>query len=386
VRHRAATKSKSGGIARRSRATDVSSSRCSDEVVGIPKKPRTDQQTTRTLVRWFGATRRDLPWRAPPGKPRDPYLVLVSETMLQQTQVSRVIEKYTAFIERFPTITHLAAAPIDEVTTLWAGLGYYRRARNLHAAAKAVADRFEGKVPRDIQSLLELPGVGRYTAGAVASIAFRGAEPAVDGNVQRVLMRLEGVALAPTSKEAHAWVWQRATELVRAAPDPGEWNEGLMELGATVCTPKSPRCPGCPLQSVCVARQKGLQAAIPAAKPRKTPRDLFHTVALVRDGAGRVLVEQRPPTGMWAGLWQPPTVERDDRWATPAEIKTAVGGTSARRVHDFDFQTTHRTVRVRVFEVASRRALAHGLFADPERLVSLGVSNLTKRVLLASEM
>jgi A/G-specific adenine glycosylase len=364
----------------------LSPSRCSDEAVGTPKKSKADQQATHTLVRWFGATRRDLPWRQPPGKSRDPYLVLVSETMLQQTQVSRVIEKYTAFIERFPTLAHLAAADIDDVTALWAGLGYYRRARNLHAAAKAVAERFKGKVPRDIESLLELPGVGRYTAGAIASIAFRLPEPAVDGNVQRVLMRLEGVALAPTSKEAQAWVWQRATELVHAAPDPGEWNEGLMELGATVCTPKSPRCPECPLQGVCVAREKGLQAAIPAAKPRKTPRDLFHTVALVRDAAGLVLVEQRPPNGMWAGLWQPPTIERDDRWATPAEIKSAVGGISARRVHDFDFQTTHRTVRVRVFAVTGVNKPARGAFVDTERLVSLGVSNLTKRVLLASEM
>lgn len=341
-----------------------------------------DRSATRALVRWFGACRRDLPWRGPAGQPRDPYAVLVSETMLQQTQVSRVIEKFGAFMERFPTVRALAAADIDKVTALWAGLGYYRRARNLHLAARMVVERFGGVFPRDVDSLLELPGVGRYTAGAVASIAFRRPAPAVDGNVQRVLMRLEGVDIEPTSKEARRWVWRRAEELAVAAPDSGEWNEGLMELGATVCTPKSPRCSACPLEGTCAARRDGTQASIPRPKPRKVPTDLFHSVALARDEKGGVLVEQRPPSGMWAGLWQAPTIERTDRWATASEVKLAVGGLRARAGEEFEFQTTHRTVRVRVFRVSTGPRPVRGAFVPLERIMESGVSNLMKRVLV----
>jgi len=333
-------------------------------------------------VRWFGACRRHLPWRGPAGKPRDPYAVLVSETMLQQTQVSRVVEKYGVFMERFPTVRSLAVAHIDDVTALWAGLGYYRRARNLHLAAWMVVERFGGEFPRDVDSLLALPGVGRYTAGAVASIAFRHPAPAVDGNIQRVLLRLDGVDLEPTSKEAQRWVWHRAEEFVAAAPDAGEWNEGLMELGATVCVPKSPRCSECPLEGKCAARRDGTQASIPRPKPRKVPTDLFHSVALARDERGRVLVEQRPPSGMWAGLWQAPTIERPDRWATASEVKLAVGGVSVRAANEFVFQTTHRTVRVRVFRVSTGPRPTRGAFVPLERIIESGVSNLMKRVLV----
>lgn len=344
-----------------------------------------DRAATRTLVRWFGARRRGMPWRGPPGKPRDPYAVLVSETMLQQTQVSRVMEKYGAFMERFPTVRALAAAHIDEVTALWAGLGYYRRARNLHLAARMIVERFAGIFPRDVESLLELPGVGRYTAGALVSIAFRRPAPVVDGNVQRVLMRLEGVDLEPAANEAQQWVWRRAQELVVAATDAGEWNEGLMELGATVCTPRSPRCSACPLERLCVSRRDGTQASIPRPKPRKAPKDLFHSVALATDTRGRVLVEQRPPSGMWAGLWQAPTIERPDRWATASEVKLAVGGTRAKTTAEFVFQTTHRTVRVRVFRVSTTPRPARGAFVPLGQVLDSGVSNLMKRVLVPAD-
>ncbi|MFM9957642.1 MAG: A/G-specific adenine glycosylase [Phycisphaerales bacterium] len=346
-----------------------------------PAITRQDRAVTRALTRWFAGTRRDLPWRTAPGQPRDPYLVLVSETMLQQTQVSRVVEKFAAFMQRFPTVAALAAAEIDDVLALWSGLGYYRRARNLHAAARAVVERFGGEVPRAVDDLLSLPGVGRYTAGAIAAIAHRSPAPAVDGNIQRVILRLEGAALAPTSKQAQSLVWHRAEQLVRTATDPAEWTEGLMELGATVCTPKSPRCAACPLESHCEARRRGLQHDIPAPKPRRPPRDVYHTVALCRDRAGRVLLEQRPPTGMWAGLWQPPTIEREKGWAAHAELKSAVGASTLRTLVHFDFQTTHRTVRVRVCGLAGVRRPKRGAFIDTEALAALGVSNLTRRVL-----
>lgn len=363
-----------------------------------------ERALTRALIRWFAATRRELPWRTPTGTPRDPYHVLVSETMLQQTQVARVVEKFTLFVERFPTVSALAAAEIDEVLALWSGLGYYRRARNLHAAARAVVERFDGEIPRDVDQLRSLPGVGRYTAGAVASIAFGAPVPAVDGNVQRVLLRLVGQDLPPASKQAQALVWRRAEELVRAAAGPGEWTEGLMELGATVCTPRSPDCPSCPLREKCRARAMGAQARIPAPKPRRAPRDVFHTVALVRDraaggggdeggggagagGGGRVLLEQRPPTGMWAGLWQAPTIESDEGWVGVPELAKLLGVPSgalgpARPIAEmFTFQTTHRTVRVRVVHLTIRGRPKRGSFFAPEAVAGLGVSNLTRRVL-----
>ena len=334
----------------------------------------------RALSRWFLASRRDLPWRTPPGEPRDPYLVLVSETMLQQTQVSRVIEKFTRFAARFPTVQSLAAAPIDDVLALWSGLGYYRRARNLHAAAQQIVSRFNAVVPRSVDDLLTLPGVGRYTAGAIASIAHATPALAVDGNIQRVLMRLEGIDMPPDDRAAQARVWHTADALVRSVPDPGVWTEALMELGATVCIPKSPRCGECPIADHCAARARGEQYRIPAPKSRRAPSEVFHAVALVRDTKGRVLLEQRGASGMWAGLWQPPTIETDAAWPSAAELKSALGLRAARALEDFVFQTTHRTVRVRVFAGAADKP-RRGEFVAPARFDSLGLSSLASRIL-----
>ena len=214
--------------------------------------------------------------------------------MLQQTQVSRVLEKFGPFIVRFPTIGALAAATEDDVLAAWSGLGYYRRARLLHAAARGIVADFEGTVPRDTPALMTIPGIGRYTAGAISSIVFGRNAPIVDGNVTRVLLRLDGVMARHGSKEAADYAWPRAETLAGAAHGLGviaAFNEGLMELGATVCTPRNPACGVCPLRAHCRARKWGTQEEIPL--PKKAPARLavVHTALLVKDEGERVLLE-----------------------------------------------------------------------------------------------
>src|SRR6266545_8115268 len=219
------------------------------------------------LLSWCDRDRRDLPWRlpidAPPDARLDPYHVLVSELMLQQTQVSTVVPYFHRFIARFPKVQALARADEQDVLRLWQGLGYYSRARNLHAAAKKVVHELHGRFPRTAQELRRLPGVGRYTAGAIASIAFDEPAPAVDGNVARVFCRLHG----HESETQEEW-WTCAAKLV-AGPRPGDFNSAMMELGAMVCTPKAPKCMLCPVAEHCEALAGGMQEKLPRAKERK---------------------------------------------------------------------------------------------------------------------
>ena len=256
------------------------------------------------LLEFFQEVRRELPWR----ETADPYRILVSEVMLQQTRVETVVPYYQRWMERFPDPGSLAAADADEVLGLWEGLGYYSRARNLHRAVREVVARYQGEVPSEPEELRTLPGVGPYTAGAVASIAFSRPVPAVDGNVRRVLSRLMD-APAPTPRELEEW----AGALVD--PDrPGDFNQALMELGALVCAPRSPDCGGCPVAAWCAARAAGTQAERPAAGPRKTPPLVDEAVAVLAcpgpaGQATRVLLRKRPEEGLLGGLWEFPGVK-----------------------------------------------------------------------------
>jgi A/G-specific adenine glycosylase len=319
-----------------------------------------------------------LPWRTGPAGTRDGFATLVSEVMLQQTQASRVAERFPRVLARFPTPAALADADEAELLALWSGLGYYRRARGLHAAAREIVSRFGGRVPQDVGSLRSLPGVGRYTAGAVASIAFGRAEPVVDGNVTRVLLRLHGRDLDPAEAGASAWVWDRAGELVGAAERPGVLNEALMELGAVVCTPRNPACEKCPLADRCVARRAGSQGRIPRPKPAPARATLHAAVAVVLDARGRVLVERRPATGLWAGLWQAPTLESRSRAPAAGRLARHAGAVGLRRAESFVFRTTHREVRFVVYRgtptpgVSVREGAA---WVGPAELVGLGVSS-----------
>lgn len=318
-----------------------------------PPNATPDATLAAALLAWFGQHARPLPWRGLPAGQRDPYQVLVSEIMLQQTQVSRVTERFGQFVARFPTFAALAEASEGDVLGLWAGLGYYRRARLLHRAAQAVLQQHDGHMPRTLDAIRALPGVGRYTAGAIASIGFGLPEPLVDGNVSRVLLRLEGRPLASDDPKATTLAWSRAGELVKAASSPGGFNEALMELGATVCTPMNPRCGACPWAHACVARREGTMGEIPKPKARVARESLRLECVVLRDNTGRVLLEQRPVGGLWGGLWQPPSTPSVgrarptgavllERLGLPPSIELTPAGTVRRTL-------THRNVVMRVW-------------------------------------
>ena len=261
---------------------------------------------TQQLIAWQKiAGRHDLPWQ----KTRDPYRIWLSEIMLQQTQVATVIPYYQRFLASFPDVLSLAAAPIERVTEHWAGLGYYARARNLHRCAQQIATVHGGKFPNSPEQLLELAGIGRSTAAAIAAFAFGQRAAILDGNVKRVLCRQFGVEGFPGSTAVDRSLWALAESLLPAG-DIEAYTQGLMDLGATLCTRRRPRCGDCPVSSNCVARHDGRQAELPAARPRATVPERAATFVLILRGA-EILLERRPPSGIWGGLLVPPEGEAD---------------------------------------------------------------------------
>lgn len=291
------------------------------------------------LLAWFDAHARDLPWREPPGTPRDPYRVWVSEVLLQQTQVVRGREYYARFLTAFPTVRDLASAPQEAVLKAWEGCGYYARARNLHAAARIVArDGF----PASYEAWRLLPGVGPYTAAAVTSIAYGEARAVADGNVRRVLARVHGEH-APTT----TWVQARADEALYT-PDPGRWNEAVMDLGATVCTPRNPRCTACPLAFTCAAFRTRRPEAYPAPKQRAAPQRV-HAVAVLVGDAKHAYLETRAGTllGGLAGL--PVEVVTDgDTAAALARLAARLRVTPGALLGVVTHTMTHRHVTLHV--------------------------------------
>ncbi len=266
----------------------------------------------RALLSHYDRTRRDLPWRGE----RDPYRVWVSEVMLQQTRVETVIPYYRRWLERFPDVATLADASVDDVLLEWQGLGYYRRVRGLHAGARVVRERYAGILPSVYGELRELPGIGEYTAGAVASIAFGHRVGAADGNVRRVLSRLhDDASLPPRRLRALADAWVDPER-------PGDWNQALMDLGATLCTPRAPDCGACPLGTWCRSRAAGTQEARPA--PPGTRKVVVRTLAaaVVVDGRERGLLVRRPEGGLLGGLWAFPDREVDEG-TSPGGIRRA---------------------------------------------------------------
>ncbi len=253
----------------------------------------------RSLRKFFDLHGRDLPWR----RERTPYRVLISEIMLQQTRAEVVRVRYGHWLQRFPGWRELAAASLDEVLLEWKGLGYYARARNLHRTAHIVCAHHGGELPAEVKALRALPGVGEYTAGAVASIAFGKAVPAVDGNVRRVLCRLLDLPNPGAS------VLRAAATRLLDPPRPGHHNEAMIELGATVCTPRAPRCPRCPVRPHCAAHHLGTTLERPLPQPRKLPRRVEFAVAVAINEAGQLLVVRRPTEGLLGGMWEFPAAE-----------------------------------------------------------------------------
>lgn len=314
------------------------------------------------LLTWYDTHARVLPWRDRPAGQRDPYRTWLSETVLQQTQVSRGALYFEVFLRAFPDVRDLAAAPLEAVLKLWEGAGYYARARNLHRAAQIIAkDGF----PATLEGWRALPGVGRYTAGAVSSLAFNRPEPVVDGNVRRVFARW--FAERHPSED---WLWRTAQSLLEPIR-PGAWNEALIELGATVCLPKAPRCGSCPVAGHCAAFKSGVVAQIPAPKPRAAVR-VIHAVALLVTDGKRVLLEPRAANGLLGGLSGVPLLEIS---ASPDEALEALlarydleprGNWAGRVTHTM----THRQFVVDVYHVALEQDSAFNLELPSDAVLS----------------
>lgn len=266
--------------------------------------PLAGEQFGSVLVNWQKQHgRQTLPWQ----HTGDAYKVWLSEVMLQQTQVGTVLAYYDKFLKAYPTVTDLAAAPDQDVMQLWAGLGYYSRARNLHACARQVVDRFGGQFPRTVVELESLPGIGQSTAGAIASLAYGVRAPILDGNVKRVFCRYYGVEGYPEQSAIKKNLWAIAAANV-PSKDPGVYNQALMDLGATCCVPRNPACARCPVMDTCVALRKGVVGQLPTPKPKKVRPELHFISLMVQDEMGAVLLELQTAKGVWQDLWTPPCV------------------------------------------------------------------------------
>lgn len=336
-------------------------------------------------MRWYDKGHRDLPWR----RTRDPYRVWVSEIMCQQTRVDTVIPYYERFIASFPTPAALAEADEDAVMSHWSGLGYYRRARMLHAGAKDVVARYQGSVPSGAEDRLSLPGVGRYTAGAIGSIAFDREEAIVDGNVARVLSRVHRIPHALQSTASNKALWVHAEALVRGKR-PGDLNQSIMELGALVCTPTSPKCSECPIAKGCEALQTGDVDSFPVPKKKKKPTRL-RLVASVGTANGKVWL-RRGDKKLFGGLWGVPMLPIEGTDETPARraalAKSAlrqagIVGRAPKCVGEVEHVLSHRHMFVDVFQTKAARgetsddlrAVAHA------EMASIGIATLTRKIL-----
>ena len=257
------------------------------------------------VVAWHTAHgRKDLPWQ----QNVSPYRVWVSEIMLQQTQVSTVLDYFARFMQALPSVEKLAAAPLDEVLHLWTGLGYYTRARNLHKTAQLVCDTYHGEFPRSAETLATLPGIGPSTAGAIASLSMGLRAPILDGNVKRVLARYSALEAYPGSTQATKQLWQ-LSELLTPQRDVAQYTQAMMDLGATLCTRKQPDCARCPVVNGCLAHQSNQQHVLPTARPRKVLPERRVSMPLLVSQSGSILLYQRPTTGLWGGLWSLPELD-----------------------------------------------------------------------------
>lgn len=345
------------------------------------------------IAAWFARAGRRLPWR----EGYEPYRVWISEIMLQQTRVETVVPYFQRWMERFADVAAVAAASREEVLKAWEGLGYYGRARNLHRAARDMVARHGGQVPAHLAELLALPGIGRYTAGAIASIAHGQPAPIVDGNVGRVLGRLFAMRTPIRSPRGQSFLWAAATALVNRGP-PRAVNEGLMELGALVCLPRTPQCiagngTACPLRSHCAARDSGDPERYPPPLPRKQRPVRKGAMILLGDARGRMLLRKRPPDGLWGGLWEPPWLELEGKMSRAQALRGArkwleeMGWEvdSLFPLGELSHGLTHFQLRLQCFSARGmkrkgRGRLPSGLrWVEPGGVASLPISRLGRR-------
>ena len=343
------------------------------------------------LLAWYDQHgRKDLPWQ----RERTPYRVWLSEVMLQQTQVRTVIPYFERFVAALPTLAALAAAPEDRVLALWSGLGYYSRARNLRCAARICVEQFAGNLPRDIEELSTLPGIGRSTAAAILAQAFGDRHAILDGNVRRVFARWHGVHGWPGGPAAQRTLWQFADEHTphqRVA----DYTQAIMDLGATLCTRSKPQCARCPVASGCVALHENLTSVLPQAKPRRALPTRVTTMLIVRDARGRVLLERRPPTGVWARLWSLPEIDGaiDGAASAPDRLRRcySLHATAQTTLKSFVHTFSHYHLHITPHVLAAAVEVAH-VADDPDHawytsaeLATLGLPAPVRRLLQSLE-
>ncbi|MGB0385623.1 MAG: A/G-specific adenine glycosylase [Ardenticatenaceae bacterium] len=325
------------------------------------------------LLEWYDTQARDLPWR----NSNDPYAIWMSEIMLQQTKVATVIPYFERWMARFPTVEALAAAPLDAVLKAWEGLGYYARARNLHRAAQLVVSDYDGQLPHTVKELLKLPGIGQYTAGAIASIAFGEPAPALDGNLKRVFARLTSLEEPINRRAGEKELWAIAEALL---PEErvGEWNQALMDLGATICISRTPRCLLCPLRGLCDAQKKGLQSSIPIKIARRPRPHYTVTAGIIWDEAHeRILIAQRPTDKMLGGLWEFPGGKCEPKESLHACLQRELREELAIEVEVGDLVTvikhgyTHFTITLHAFHCTYRTGTPTALEVADFRWVTM---------------
>ena len=339
----------------------------------LPLRPPRPRAVAHAVEEWFEHNQRPLPWRIA----YDPYHVWVSEVMLQQTRMEVVLPYFARFIDRFPSVSDLAAAPLDDVVALWSGLGYYRRARMLHSGAQHVAGVLGGVMPAEAEALRTIPGIGRYTAGAIASTAFQRRAAIVDGNVLRVLARVFGIAEPLRSTALEREVWKKSEELVAACDSPRHFNQGLMELGAAICTPRNARCVECPLRKECVAFRSDRVHELPVLPDRAKPRALTIPLFVVRDGRDRVLMMRASGPLMDAMFHLPHGVED----LIPS---VRIAAASRELIGRFTHTVTTRRISFEVYHAdlpAHLRDAGEARWVDPEDLASVPHPSYVKKAL-----
>jgi len=299
------------------------------------------QRLTPHLLAWYATHARTLPWR----RTNDPYAIWISEIMLQQTRAATVIPYWTRWMRAFPDVQTLARAHPTRVLKLWAGLGYYSRARNLQQSAREIMKNHDGQLPRDAPSLQSLPGIGRYTSGAICSIAFNLPEPILDGNIIRVLTRLFAIGDNPKSADTERRLWALAGQFVTTTTEHSALNQALMELGATMCRPRNPLCSGCPLKRSCTALRQGEPETYPCGRKRPKMLKQHWRVLVIKDN-GDFLIRQRPRGVLNAGLWEFPTLESDNARA-PTNWATLLAGAPVKRPHQIS-TLSHSITRYRI--------------------------------------
>ncbi len=355
--------------------TQIPSAVNADATFGIPQKNKIQKK----LLQWYKKNKRDLPWR----RTRDPYAIWVSEIMLQQTQVATVVPYYQRFLKSFPTVRQLAKADLSKVLKVWEGLGYYSRARNLHRASQIVSNHYHGEIPDQLRDLRTLPGIGRYTAGAILSIAFNREAPVLDGNVKRVLSRLFAIADPPGRGKTEARLWHLSESLIPTGYA-SSFNQGLMDLGSTICTPKEPHCSQCPLWCLCKGKASGEPERFPTKAIRKQIPQV-EAVSAVTLKNGKVLLCQRPPKGLLGGLWEFPNWKSEgrknelclrnrirDEWGVDVNVKEPIG--------TFHQTFSHFKLTLHVFHCHPLNGKGRGKWIPIENLSLFPMSRIHRRI------